>query len=362
MTHELTLADVEQRVRATLQAKSGDCGAGHPGRRSANSGSESEAIPTAAPLPVRSAGGVGPRLVVAATAAVVFVVAGGLAVRHAHRHSDPVISAEGDQTREPSASSGDAAPTACGTELPVTVTVPGAVEGPVPGPVPGGAPAQPGQVIVHWQRADDAIEARWPADPQPVYDLSGASQRPNQEMSSAMTEDPPKADIDIDADGFDSDLVVEGRTQQPPACNVLELVVITREGRTPLGLRLSSDPETPDAPYGWVDLQPIIIERREVDDAPDEAIPCQAADTSGTPDNRSGGSDPDVRGDTPAATLHAFLANESGAMQSGYVEMIEPDGSIAYGVDPNSEGWTTLVTVVSDPAGWHLDHWTMSGC
>ena len=109
-------------------------------------------------------------------------------------------------------------------------------------------------------------------------------------------------------------------------------------------------------------LLPTIVERRTVDAAPRAAIPCQGSDQNGTPPNRSGGSDPSIRGERPADVLLEYLDRNATAMPAGYVEMVDPAGTITYGVDASNDGWTTLLFVERDEHGWYLGGWTASGC
>lgn len=87
---------------------------------------------------------------------------------------------------------------------------------------------------------------------------------------------------------------------------------------------------------------------------------------------------------TPREALAAFLTETDGVFpsppttlsKSAYVELIRPDGSIAYGYmggfedagfdyeefDPTEWGLATLITVTETTDGWAVDSWGASGC
>jgi hypothetical protein len=112
-----------------------------------------------------------------------------------------------------------------------------------------------------------------------------------------------------------------------------------------------------------VDTTAMVIDSITVDTIPN-VIACQAPDGITPPPFQGGtvtwvGTYP-----TPTEALAAFLADEVGdppIVRAGYVEMIEPDGSITYGVD-FGDGFVTLISVTPVDGGWTVDSWDGSGC
>lgn len=259
--------------------------------------------------------------------------------------------------------------TTCGTDLPLSITATAATGGAVAGPAPGRPAAIPGQFVQHWPTADGAVEVRWPAAAQPLYgDPSDASTLGASEAFS-----PARVEIDVHPYGggggggveaFRPDVVVERLGHVAPTltapCDVVQLLVLTEGGLWVGGMEPVH--EAAGVPVSRVDLQPRIIERRTVDDAPDTAVTCRGSDRFGTPPNRSGGPDPALRGARPADVLLAYLAANPSAPPSGYVELTDDNGLITYAVAPSADGWTTLVFVARDGEGWRLEGWAASGC
>lgn len=302
--------------------------------------------------------------VAAAAAALIGVVAGAIIV--GRDNPTNIVASEGD---EPSPTS--TVPSyRCGVEPALRVTVPAATSGPTDGPALRTAPLVDGQRAIHWSTADGTVELRWPARTQPIYDDGNAV---ISTLTAGESVSPGRAEIDVSpppnatdpATRFDPDVIVEARDADPTPsapCDLLELTVITRDGRWQSGLRATASNGEFGQPAERVDLQPRILERRSIDIAPDAAIRCQGSDQNGTPPNRTGGADRSITGLQPADVLLGYLAATPGAPTSGYIEMTEPDGSITYGVDPSGIGWTTLVFLGRDGDSWYLEGWTASGC
>ena len=255
---------------------------------------------------------------------------------------------------------------ACPAQPPLRVTPVGAEQSARPGPAPGGRPPAAGQRVVHWVRGDGSIELRWPAEAQEIY-ATHADRVSTLQTGGVMY--PRRLEVDVDPTDVEQaptsatpDVIIEPSGSDPMAapCDFMEVTAVTGAGRWVAGFR--AEASGGDHFYEQVDLQPKIGERRAVSVAPKSAIRCQGSDQHGTPANRSGGADPSMRGAQPSEVLLRYLALTPGAVQSGYVEMTEPNGSITYGVDPSGDGWTTLLHLASDGDGWYLDGWTSSGC
>lgn len=418
----LSLPQVEDRVRAALHARSGDCAgveAGEPGESPAwlsalvdGDGPDRPPAPVrpltprpAWPSPARRPR----RRLVVAGVAVVSVVALGVVARLAG--SSPEADGRPGDVRSGPAPPADREPLPdCGHELPVRVTVSHAQEL-VDGPAPGGQPAEPGQVVWHWTRSDAIVEARWPGRPQPHYaadvdgaadsdggrdgdgragddaatdddmaDGDGADQAADEAPGIVMSERPPRIELNI---GYFGQLHVQSTTIErlptpgvPEGCELIELKVIPRRqfdaplpgisGLGRVGLQLT-DPDTDDISeeYTLVDLNPLVVDRRPVGIlTPDSVRPCDEPAGGG----RSGGADPTVRGDSAPAVLQAFAATTDlwrmGLTPSGWVELDEPDGTVSYGQVHDESGWGMLVEVVPDEdgTGWHLGGWRRSPC
>ncbi len=61
--------------------------------------------------------------------------------------------------------------------------------------------------------------------------------------------------------------------------------------------------------------------------------------------------------------LKAFLGQGIGnppIFRSGFVEMIEPDGAITYGIG-SGDHFVTLISVNAVEGGWTVDRWEVSG-
>lgn len=348
---------VEARLRATLQQRAtdivGDAGAG---------------------AAVGSGAGVGrhPLRWLAAAAAVVVAVGVTVAVWSDGDDDRDVVTAAGtdepDEPDEPVASTAMTAapvPPTCDTTLPGDFTVNGTTGGPIVGPAPGQPPADPGQLVLHWLRADGPVEARWPAPAQPLYG-EAVPFVPGIGMSMTGHEggptvlhfgggDPDEVIVDPMTQG---DVIVDALVPQAAPCDAIQFTSPTDQ------FTLVIEPAGSEFPLGTDDRHPMIVELRPVDVEPTEALECSGADANGTPPNRYGGPDPTVTGAEPSDVLRQYLAGQPFSVQSGYVELQEADGSITYAVAPyDAPGWTSIIHVDQDEAGnWYLAGWTSSGC
>lgn len=304
------------------------------------------------------------RLIVAAVAVALTGVVGTAIVVGRDNPTD-IVASDGD---EPAGSSA-VTPYRCDAEPALRFTVPRATGGPTDGQAPRTPPLANGQRAIHWSTADGGVEVRWPGRTQPTYNDGTAVV---STLTAGESVSPGRAEIDVappnvsdPAVRFEPDVIVESPDAEaapPSPCDLLELTVVTKDGRWHSGLRAIASTGEFGQPAERVDLQPRIIERRPVDVAPHAAIRCQGSDQNGTPPNRTGGADRSISGPHPADVLLGYLAATPGAPPSGYIEMAEPDGSITYGVDPSGIGWTTLVFIGRDGDSWYLEGWTSSGC
>jgi hypothetical protein len=93
-------------------------------------------------------------------------------------------------------------------------------------------------------------------------------------------------------------------------------------------------------------------------------VPCQSPAGVDRPAN-VGGSGPGGAHPTPVEALQAFLAapGHETLARSGYVELVEPDGTVTYGAPlDGGDGYVTLVSVAPADAGWVVEGWRASGC
>jgi len=165
--------------------------------------------------------------------------------------------------------------------------------------------------------------------------------------------------LTLDSNGVgvtDEDVQLSNVEAVTAPCDEIEVATIGPDGeKTRVGLRLADQ-------VTFIDLAPLVIERRDVAKAPTTAIGCDAPSGVDPPSNQdqTAVSSPH---DQPAAALREFLADPTRAelIDSGYIEMHADDGSITYGRDLGN-GWVTLVHVTPKDAGWVVDRWTASGC
>lgn len=243
----------------------------------------------------------------------------------------------------------------CGDRFPVEVTIPGAIRGPSTGPAPGSPPVERGQLVMHWQRADDYLEVRWPAPAPPLYDLEGTQLPPFEDFGFSSRSD-GGAELSISTEppsgSARAGMVIAKPAAQSAPCDSLQVIGLAEGRRAQVGLRVT------DEGVQHLDLQPLVIERRSVHQAPTAPVGCQGSESPNVTGDR-----PDISSPEPAEALRAFLATPAAQtlIKSGYVEMTEPDGSITFGVDPGP-GWVTLITVVQTSTGWAVESWAASGC
>ncbi len=111
-------------------------------------------------------------------------------------------------------------------------------------------------------------------------------------------------------------------------------------------------------------LRPLITEQRQVDQAPSRVAPCDGGSADGSiPFTESHETDDETSYATSAEVLQSFFARHETFSDGDWVEMIEPDGSITYGLGPgNPDAWIALISITQEPSGWKLKGWLASGC
>jgi len=212
----------------------------------------------------------------------------------------------------------DGAEPTCGVDLPVKVTV-GDDLAAEPGPSPTGDPVAPGQVVEHWNADFGTVEVRWPADPRPLYDLTGerSTAMPGLEgvefnagrgyslVATVFPDDGNPGFSSSDPSGVEVyrltgvDLTAPGE----PPCDVLQVRVLGHGWQMTEGWRWRDFRES------VVNLRPLVIWSGSAARAPDVSeLECPIG--------------PDLPGPvaaTPAAALDALVSSEANrALQEGF--------------------------------------------
>lgn len=225
------------------------------------------------------------------------------------------------------------------------------VECDVPNAMVGFAAAQDDpQVIVFGIVPSGAVEVelRWPAGSPVVFDRVFARPEVDRVVFIGTIDETEL----IERAPGPSEIAVIGADGSIPAFSLGESGVTIRESYTgPITADLFRIP------------QPLVIDSTTIDQTP-EVIACNAPEGVTPPPNQGGvvtdlGIHP-----SPSAALAAFLTREPGdppVADSGYLEMVEPDGSILYGID-FGDGFVTLISVIPVDDGWTVDSWEGSGC
>jgi hypothetical protein len=258
----------------------------------------------------------------------------------------------------------------CSSEPPFDVELPDDFAGPVSGMSPQSDESlEPGQSAVHWTGRGGSLELRWPigrelrlnADDYSaavgvlfVHRLDGVPEvwSDNPYWLAAEFEESPEIDDD---------------------CEVAQLSLFSAPGERSDALGTVGDPTddsqilrlAPGLPRAGFDQ--LIAQRLEVDDVPG-VIGC------------TGNSDPATLSEavaeptpypTAAAALEAFVETRPTWPKLGYVEFVEPDGSITYGSifepdimaepDPDN-GLVIAVSVTEVDGGWAVVGWASSSC
>ncbi len=116
-----------------------------------------------------------------------------------------------------------------------------------------------------------------------------------------------------------------------------------------------------DDPASVVDPSLLIAGIIEVDQIPD-IVSCQDSDGVVLSPDRGATVADGAAYANPAEALDAFLQDQELFLaMSGYVELVEPDGTITYGRDFGS-GYVTLISVIEADGQWTVNAWEASGC
>lgn len=352
--------------------------------------------------PLRHPGGGQVRRLVAVAAVLAVVVAGGVGWWAAARGDDvrldtgpagtPATSSDPTSTTQPATTALGAAagPAGTGDQSTPTVTfAPGAGLACGPGTPTGDSlpafvqllPDDPdatagpgtfdadGHLVTRRENGQFAVEALWPA---PERQLYAADAEPNAPATTSFG----NYSLHSTTGGETADMVVEQQTGDVTALRILtsgsvnvsdqcRYVLVTVFDRGEPIARFTYDLAADAGGAGMVDRGPLVVETRQVAEAPTEATPCGGAGATGVPPNRA----ETPRGPvapTPAGALDAYLATPEADFyyHSGYVEMITPDGTYTYGArfDGDASQWVTLVTVTPVDGGWAVTHLNSSGC
>lgn len=285
-------------------------------------------------------------------------------------------------TSEPSTSIGDTSPTTiapapvhvCNGELPVVIELPDDFVGPVSGPSPQASdPLEYGQLAVHWTGRDGSVEIRWPTD----LEYRGENVEPtgtpeNVSFIAFLTGGPevfgdnPHGFPDPEPGSLDSDWVAND-------CHVAQLTVFGPADSTSASVEIVSGPNSDPSVLGLAPTlsrpgeDQLVIETRTVEIVP-EVVACQGPSEEATISDSI--ADPVVY-PTPTEAVAAYVETVDRWPDVGYVEFLEPDGTITYGrafeLDPMSaptpdDGLVIAVSVVPLADGWAVDSWESSGC
>ena len=290
----------------------------------------------------------------------------------------PVVGA----TSEPATSTADTSATTiapvpvltCNGELPVPVELPEDFDGPTAGPSPQASePLEYGQLAVHWTGRDGSVEIRWPTDS--AY--RGADVEPTgtpQNVSfivfgtggPEVFGDNPYGFPDPEPGSLEGDWVAND-------CDVAQLTVYAPSGAPDASVLIVGGPESESPVLRLAPTLPrpgenqLVVETRTVEIVP-EVVACQGPSDEPTISDTI--ADPIVY-PTPTEAFEAYVGTVDRWPNVGYVEFLEPDGSITYGrafeSDPMTaptpdDGLVIAVSVVPLGDGWAVDAWESSGC
>jgi hypothetical protein len=299
--------------------------------------------------------------VVAAAAAAVVAIAGGLALVQG---DDAVV----DVGTVPQTTAGIPATTAlapvvpsesaylCGEEIPSVLDLPTGFGEPIEDAAPVSA-AVPGQRVIHWTDGVRTIEVRWPADPA-LLDVESPAHRDVSEAGlSVVTLEPSGTPFG----GTSAAGLAIGLTGGPEGCQYLQV--------TASGPEAASLPAIGDL-FDFTEDQPLIVGTVDVA-APPTVMECQGPPDLAPPKDIGPVTGAGVHA-TPEAALEAFLAGDGtpppGVDQatlpaSGYTLFRLPDGTtgVAWGSSP-AGSYSVLLTVVPTGSGWTATAIETSGC
>jgi hypothetical protein len=251
----------------------------------------------------------------------------------------------------------------CGSQLPISVDVPGAQ--PIDGPVPD-TPPPDHQVVKHWNAADHTIELRWPADRRQLSSPGGAvvafpmvgSWGSNGHTTSAYVNASDTTGSQLfsltDVDGVDL-------SHLSPACSVVQLRVTKGDGSMQtLGFGIPTAGIDPLV----VDLGPLVgLHRTSPERLPrDRTLAC--------PDRvqRRSTVRVDAASASPSEALRTFLESDAAAVvprpavpRPFEETFMQNDGTYRY---EHYLAWSTYVAITVAPTdgGWAVTNWENGEC
>lgn len=222
-----------------------------------------------------------------------------------------------------------------------------------------------GRAVIRRENERYAVEALWPAPDRVLYAKDRAADAPDATNFGNVSMHSRAAggyDVVVEREVGDVtplSIVTSGTVNVEATCRY---VLFTVSERGQAIARFTYD-LTAEGGAAMVDRAPLVVETRQVAEAPADAVPCDGG--PGAPPN----DDEAIKGPvapTPAEALDAYLATPEADFyyHSGYVELITPDGSYVYGArfDGDPSQWVTLVTVEPVQGGWAVTHLNSSGC
>jgi hypothetical protein len=259
-----------------------------------------------------------PLLVVALGVSLVAVIAGLVALRYRTTAPAQVPTTEVATTVPPLPSPVVGTPT-CGTDLPVNISVPNSIAGPINGAAPLAIQrAADGQYSRYWNVSGGAVEVRWPADSQPLYNSDQLAPDPFTSGGSAVAQDGSEIDIkepaidpaSEDVDTYTVVMTTKADVTLVEPCDRLQIRTIRSDGSQNAVALDAKDLSRPT-----VDLNPLIRSTQDVAAAPvaDDSQPCSAPSAASTGLTAAA---------TPGEALASYLSQATTGVseRSGYDE------------------------------------------
>ncbi|MEZ5406956.1 MAG: hypothetical protein R2761_02960 [Acidimicrobiales bacterium] len=222
-----------------------------------------------------------------------------------------------------------------------------------------------GRLVTRRETERFVVEALWPAPDRQLYAADGTADGLGRADSDINYDLSPEGQTELVVLSGVGELtalriLISGAVKVAEHCRFIQFTV-SEQGEAIA--RFVYDLAAGDGQAPIADRSPLVVETRQMSEAPAEALPCNGG--PGAPPNddlaANGPAAP-----TPAEALDAYLTTPAAATyyQSGYVEMVTPDGTYTYGapIAPGSAEWVTLVTVSPVDGGWAATHATASGC
>ncbi len=221
-----------------------------------------------------------------------------------------------------------------------------------------------GRLVTRRETERFAVEALWPAPDRQLYAADGTADGLGRADDDINYDLSPEGQTELVVPSSTGELtalriLISGAVEVAAPCRFIQFTV--SEQGEPIA-RFVYDLAADEGQAPIADRSPLVVDTRRVPEAPAEVLPCNGG--PGAPPNDDAAADGPVA-PTPAEALDAYLATPAGSYyQSGYVEMITPDGTYTYGapIEPGSAEWVTLVTVSPVDGGWAATHVTASGC